>query len=712
MKIRSSLCYMLTGIVFLAPALSRAQLWSGVLSPKRAVDWSKAGSQIQNRTTQCGPTIAAYSGSAATINNAIAACPAGQFVLLGAGTFNLSSGIQWHGMSNVTLRGQGANSTFLVFTGGGAGWYNSIVSMEPSSLNEGNDAEQNVCDWTAGYTQGGTTISLSNCGSSTPAAGSISNLRVGGILLLDQLDEYSDTGTIWNCTAGVSEGGPQCANNPVGSGGEPRHDGTCNSPECYRSQQQGVTVASCDGVSTAGHACSSGSNITISPGLYMPNWRSGQKPQAEFASGPITGDGLENVSIDATNSGSSQSILVGNCTGCYVSGVRSIDANRSHIRAMYSTHFTFQNNYTYENQSHQTVSYGLELMGGWDGVVANNIFQQNTDSEPSCSGACEGNVIAYNFNIDNVYVTPGWMQAGFYLHASGTAYNLWEGNVGPGYNADDVHGTHNFDTVFRNRLLGNENAGCGGPGQDTCTAQTTPIIAQAGARYMNFIGNVLGQTGYHTNYTCNATSTASCPDANAVHTIFVFGYTGNGGQQQSAVTGFCTSPSCGSTGAFDPQVGAYAMRWGNYDTVSGSNQFNSNEVPSGIASYSNPVPSSQSLPASMYLSTKPSWWQNEPWPAIGPDVASGNLGRCSGGTYSGELATSSGQCSGGSYMADVAGKANSTPALDCALNVMGMPRDGSGGLLSFNAQTCYGTPSNNPAPPSPSGLTGSVVPTN
>ncbi len=60
---------------------------------------------ILNRTTQCDVAIGAYTGSAATINNAIAACPAGQFVSLGAGTFNLSSGIGFSGQSNVILRG-------------------------------------------------------------------------------------------------------------------------------------------------------------------------------------------------------------------------------------------------------------------------------------------------------------------------------------------------------------------------------------------------------------------------------------------------------------------------------------------------------------------------------------------------------------------------------------------------------------------------------
>jgi len=94
------------------------------IDPSRSIDWNQAGipGGIPNRTTQCGPTIAAYGtsgspASPATINNAIAACPGGQFVSLGTGTFYLNGGIDFGGKSNVTVRGAGADATFIHFTG-------------------------------------------------------------------------------------------------------------------------------------------------------------------------------------------------------------------------------------------------------------------------------------------------------------------------------------------------------------------------------------------------------------------------------------------------------------------------------------------------------------------------------------------------------------------------------------------------------------------
>ncbi|MGH9452518.1 MAG: hypothetical protein ACRD2O_00940 [Terriglobia bacterium] len=663
-------------ILLCLPMYSHAQAWSGIIDPSRAVNWSNAGipGGIPVRNTQCGSTIAAYNGAPTTINNAIAACPAGKFVSLGAGTFNLTVGIDFGQHSNVTLRGQGANSTLLVFTGAGAGGYNSVVSMEGSISGPG--FEQNVCDWTAGYFSGTTVITLANCGSTTPAKGSLSNLQVGSVLILDQLDEASDTGQIWNCATENS-----CANTI--QGGEARDDGTCNGTMCLRSQQQGVVVTAI-----------SGSTITISPGLYMPNWRSGQKPQASFSNTTVTGDGVENLAIDTTNAGQpaggGQSVMIANCNECWVSGIRSIYAQRSHVRILQGTHCVVQNSYFYENLSHATVSYGAEMMGSWDSLVVNNIFQQDTDSEPSCSGACAGNVIAYNFDINNVYTAPGWMQAGFYQHASGDVLNLWEGNIGPGYNADDVHGTHHFETLFRNYLIGNNQSLCDGV---PCTAQTVPIELYAGSRYINVIGNVLGQSGYHTGYQCDAISTANCPfGAKATGTdteIYALGYTGNGGQQDSSITGFCLQTACTTHGSYDPQVAPYLYRWGNYDTVTAAVRWCGNssdpgwsttcastsEVPTGLSQFANAVPSSTSLPASFYYSSQPSWWTTGvAWPPIGPDVSGGNI-------------------------SNVGGHANMNPAMNCYINAMGGPADGSGGVLAFNASSCYNATQAPPAPP-------------
>src|SRR2546427_1255423 len=71
-------------ILLCLPAYSYGQLWSGVLDPLRAIDWTQAGAgTIPNRTTICSTLTS--SATAATINSAIATCPSGQVVFLSSG---------------------------------------------------------------------------------------------------------------------------------------------------------------------------------------------------------------------------------------------------------------------------------------------------------------------------------------------------------------------------------------------------------------------------------------------------------------------------------------------------------------------------------------------------------------------------------------------------------------------------------------------------
>ena len=212
-----------------------------------------------------------------------------------------------------------------------------------------------------------------------------------------------------------------------------------------------------------------------------------------------------------------------------------------------------------------------------------------------------------------------------WLHSGGVDNVLFEGNEGPGWFSDDIHGSHHFVTVFRNYFSGWETGK---------TAQTDPLIIRSFGRYFNLLGNVLGRVGTQDVY-------QELP----------------GGPGNSPIYELNFSPGTGVPN--DSLVSATLFRWGNYDTVTGTSRFLASEVPSGLSQYANPVPSSQTLPASFYLSAKPSWWGSTPWPAIGPDVA--------GGTGPG-------------------GHAFSAPAHLCYDNT-----SKTNGILNFNAANCYPT---------------------
>ena len=151
------------------PRALEAQDWRGILDSGRATDWSTAGipGGIPDRTTVF--RALAPGATAGDINEAIAACPAGQVVLLGAGTYTLATGINFANRDNVTLRGAGADKTFLIFTGSvERKGIKSDITIENFDANfpheEDNNpgAPSNTADWTDGYAQGATEVSLSN----------------------------------------------------------------------------------------------------------------------------------------------------------------------------------------------------------------------------------------------------------------------------------------------------------------------------------------------------------------------------------------------------------------------------------------------------------------------------------------------------------------------------------------------------------------------
>ena len=131
----------------------------------------------------------------------------------------------------------------LKFTGTdpcGGLWAN--VCVIGSSVWSGNIPAANIRNWTAGYARGSTQITLD----------STAGLSVGSVIILDQTNDAADAGGVVVSDA-MGKFSPE--------GGAPGRPG--------RAQQQFVQVSGINGT-----------DVTISPGLYMPNWRASQQPQA------------------------------------------------------------------------------------------------------------------------------------------------------------------------------------------------------------------------------------------------------------------------------------------------------------------------------------------------------------------------------------------------------------------------------------------------
>jgi len=640
MRYKQCFVFPLISILLFITTLSHAQSWTGILDKTRAVDWSQAGitggipdaAWAQCATSACNTVLSnGQASSGAQINAALASAPANSYVSLPAGTYNISGGIVWS-TNNVVLRGAGPNSTILKFSSPNSctGYYSDVCLVNTYALYDnsgsvlppcGGGGASNCATWSAGYAQGTTQITLTGIGSSTPA--------VGSLLLLDQANDTTDPGGLIQCdnsAGGVCSGNGGSFGRTVGG--------------VHYSQVQVVRITAI-----------SGSTYTISPGVYANNIRASQNPGVWWSGNPLTNSGIENLTLDHSNSSSTSGLTFYDCYQCWAKNVRSLNSGRDHMYIAQSSKVVIRDSFFFGVRSGGgEESYGVETGESSDCLVENNIFDQI--SSPVIFDNVSGFVVSYNFSWDNVFSNPNFMQTSLPSHDAGNQMNLFEGNYFNGLDADNQHGASPLATIFRNWLPGNQ------PSPYNKIQQTQSFGVDALNRAWNVIGNVLGTPGYHNNYETNPT----LGNANCNTSIYALGW--------GSVAAGCTTPGQGeSTANPDPTVGTSMMRWGNYDTVHASVQWNSSEVPTtGIKWVNgNPVPANHNLPSSFYLGGKPSWWGTMPWPPMGPDV--------SGGQGPG-------------------GFAYQTPAYLCYLN-----GSFTSGVMNFDANNCYGSSTTQPAPP-------------
>ena len=343
-------------------------------------------------------------------------------------------------------------------------------------------------------------------------------------------------------------------------------------------------------------------------------------------------------------------------------------------------------------------AYGVDVYYAAHNLIENNIgvrmevlWMNETDSE--------GNVFAYNYSINDLFQNDcsptTFMQWAAHDHGGGNNFTLFEGNEGNGTVRENYYATAFFVTDFRNRWQGVEmNRSFTQTWEDS---QTSPAVNAARARFNSLVGNVLGTTTYHTNYKMYATSSTTTNINDCSHSTIVTG------------TGFGCSSSSNPTN--DVNTVSSQMLWGNYSICTGdascnAARFKASEVtcatPNGdnctsqYGFYPNPVPASQTLPASFLYNSKPAWFSvigkpAIPWPPIGPDVTNGDeTTRFNGGQSL--------------YLTDsaLAGHVNRIPARVCYEDIMGATYADSWTSttpLTFNADKCYDPPGDPPEPP-------------
>jgi hypothetical protein len=337
------------------------------------------------------------------------------------------------------------------------------------------------------------------------------------------------------------------------------------------------------------------------------------------------------------------------------------------------------------------------IWGMSDTVMANNI---SINSHTGFFGnfPSSGNVIAYNVCL-NAYTGDDTLYPCIWDgHSSAADYQLFEGNLTGQALQDQTHGSHLFSTWYRNFFTGWESCANGNCGSFTAKdEQLSALDMLSYNRYDNVIANVLG--------------TPSVSTSGYTYTNPEYFNSGSTGWIYNLASGNASAPPDVAGGPIPVDYGTYttAYRWANWDVFNGSIQYNSSEVPSGIATFPQSSPtvctsgSPTTCPASFYYSARPAWWSSSiPFPAIGPDVSSGNIGQCSGtlntsGKYSGTPATSSSQCGSGNTLNTAwGGHVNAIPAYACFLSSGGVPDGTNAAPTTYDMNACVSAPSSPP----------------
>jgi parallel beta-helix repeat protein len=217
--------------------------------------------------------------------------------------------------------------------------------------------------------------------------------------------------------------------------------------------------------------------------------------------------------------------------------------------------------------------YGIALYNNTSGCLIENTIFEHLHAGVDMSYSASGNVIINNCFLMG-YSDSG-QAPGIAMHAVHSLMNLFEGNWSQEkFTSDITHGSSSHQTIFRNRINGH---GYGGG--------NAPIIYQQYSRYLNAVGNILGETGATTVYdkatsgaqvNCNSGSTPlfdigcgySPEDSIAVSQVFRAvnaGFTNASGAATMFLGGFTTNDLVNSY--FHTSKPGYfgSLNWPAYD---------------------------------------------------------------------------------------------------------------------------------------------------
>lgn len=545
-------------------AVSTLSLQAAVLPTDRAIDWSASGipggiavRSVERQVT--GLNSDGTTDNRAVLQAAIDACPAEAAVKIPAGTFAVNGALRLP--SNITVRGAGPGKTIIKQIGntGSSGTFTFGSGSVPY------DPAPSSTTITGGATAGSNSITV------TSATG----ITVGSYLVITELNDPSFVSI----------------------------DSAINSPATWvdgwntggtRSRGQIVEVT---GVS--------GNTVQISPGLYSAYSRT---PWATRFTAGCKNTGVEDLTVQATNSSSQTDNVVGYnflmqaAAYCWLLNVEGDFCDDVHAAIDWSyrcevRHSNFHDAYNHSSGNRDNFVAMRYKSSGC--LIVDNIFGRLLAAAMVNWGAA-GNVIAYNFTYgeysDIASTGATWMPFGLSAgHGAHPQFNLFEGNVTNKFAADSYWGTASHTVVLRNWLIGH---GTFQPPYSQRGALGTPIAyAQElaciqlweGQTKFSVLGNILG----------DSTMT------NAVYRVTHPQTKNYSGTKYIWNIGYISSSDTGTSTPVLPSPSATLIDHGNWDAPGNSQRWDGSI-------------SDRSIPNSLFLASKPSWFGDRAWPAFEP----------------------------------------------------------------------------------------------
>ena len=518
-----------------------------IIPAERRVDWTLAGVPggipirtnifCNVRVSIPGSTNIAYGDGIHddydAIYDAINLCKSNQVVYLPAGTYRIAKGRLYFPFEEYfTIRGAGASTVIKVELNGAADSCFLFGSVA-------NPTADQIMSVTGGAVKGSTNITVS---------ANNSGAVMGKFLMINQLN-----------------GGEVCATNQDGQACtycDRDMNGT-------RNFQQIVRLTAVNGTS-----------LTFWPPLNRTF--DGQAVQATYISSVIRKVGVEDLKIQSANQNALYHFFFVYADQCWIKNVESYQAPGWHMMFYRTVQCEVRDNYLREAFMY-TVNRGYGFEGRWcyGLLFQNNIMEHLYASFILCAGS-SGSVVGYNLIVNSWNSDPTYQICSYQAnHGAHPTMNLYEGNIGPEFQADWNWGSGSHQVLFRNWFQG----------KDIQTTYNLKSIAiDRGNLHYTVVGNILGCTNVP-NWVYSTTNNGF-----TFPVIYRLGYPYMGNN------GYGTSPWYSS---LDTNVEATLLRHGNYDYATKSVVWDKSI-------------SDQAIPNSLYLANKPSWFGNLAWPAFDP----------------------------------------------------------------------------------------------